>query len=131
LNFWIHFQLSRLRDDTEKERKIPQGFWFNFVSFPNYFFEILIWVAFNVMTHTVAGKFLAIFLHSRQRFWIWIDQKTPKFVICLLNASNIDYYINRRCFQRRWRSYYDSMGHRKAPPLQKDVRRQRRQKAIP
>jgi len=55
LNFWIHFQLSRLRDDNAKERKIPQGFWFNFVSFPNYFFEILIWVAFNVMTHTVAG----------------------------------------------------------------------------
>ena len=37
------------------EYKIPKGFLFKYVSFPNYFGEILEWVAFALMTWSIAG----------------------------------------------------------------------------
>ena len=37
------------------EYKIPKGFMFNYISFPNYFGEILEWVAFALMTWSIAG----------------------------------------------------------------------------
>jgi very-long-chain enoyl-CoA reductase len=59
LNGWCHLQL-RLQRRNAKEKIIPRGFWFSFVSFPNYFFEVLSWVAFNVMTQTVAGVLFTV-----------------------------------------------------------------------
>ena len=35
--------------------KIPEGFMFRYVSFPNYFGEILEWMAFAIMTWSLAG----------------------------------------------------------------------------
>jgi very-long-chain enoyl-CoA reductase len=57
LNGWCHLQL-RLQRGNSKQKIIPRGFWFSFVSFPNYFFEVLSWISFNVMTQTVAGEFI-------------------------------------------------------------------------
>ena len=40
---------------TSGEYKIPNGFMYKYVSFPNYFGEILEWVAFALMTWSLAG----------------------------------------------------------------------------
>jgi very-long-chain enoyl-CoA reductase len=50
-NFYSHVILRRLRSDGSREHKIPYGFAFKFVSFPNYFFECLSWLVFAIMTN--------------------------------------------------------------------------------
>jgi 3-oxo-5-alpha-steroid 4-dehydrogenase 1 len=40
---------------TSGEYKIPNGFMYKYISFPNYFGEILEWVAFALMTWSLAG----------------------------------------------------------------------------
>lgn len=50
-NFICHLILSTLRSaEGSLERPIPRGFLFEFVSCPNYTFEILAWVGFSIMT---------------------------------------------------------------------------------
>eukprot|EP00741_Cyanophora_paradoxa_P008974 tig00001420_g8687.t1 len=55
LNFVVHVQLRNLRPPGSKERKIPRGILFCLISCPNYTFEILAWLAFNIMTQTLGG----------------------------------------------------------------------------
>ncbi|PXF46168.1 Very-long-chain enoyl-CoA reductase [Gracilariopsis chorda] len=54
-NFTAHLTLRNLRPAGTRVRKIPRGGLFEFVSCPNYTFEIMAWLGFNVMTRTVAG----------------------------------------------------------------------------
>lgn len=55
-NFSIHMALRNLRPPGTTERKIPKPTWnpftllFNFVSCPNYTYEIAAWVSFSIMT---------------------------------------------------------------------------------
>jgi len=63
-NFSIHVALRNLRPAGSKVRKIPYSTWnpftlmFNFVSCPNYSYEVGSWVAFTVMTQCLpAGLF--------------------------------------------------------------------------
>lgn len=69
-NFSIHLLLRNLRPEGSKVRKIPYPNWnpltslFNFVSCPNYTYEIGAWISFTVMTQclpvgifTVAGAY--------------------------------------------------------------------------
>jgi hypothetical protein len=56
-NFAMHLKTSQLRSSDSKTRAIPRGFGFDLVSFPNYLFEMLGWVAFSVMTGEWAGTF--------------------------------------------------------------------------
>lgn len=55
-NFLTHLNLRSLRPDGSRKRAVPYGYGFNWVSFPNYFFEILGWVAFTVMTGSWASE---------------------------------------------------------------------------
>ena len=48
--------LSNLRPaDGSKQRPIPKGFLFNFVSCPNYYAEVMSWVGFSLMTGVIIG----------------------------------------------------------------------------
>lgn len=61
-NLICHIMLRNLRPaEGSKERPIPSGFLFDYVSCPNYFFEVLAWVGFSVMTHvTLSYVFTAV-----------------------------------------------------------------------
>jgi len=58
-NFSIHMALRNLRPPGTKERRIPFPTWnpftklFDFVSCPNYTYEVLAWIAFTTMTNTL------------------------------------------------------------------------------
>ena len=58
-NFLTHLNLRSLRPEGSRKRAIPYGYGFNWVSLPNYFFELLGWVAFSVMTGSWACKKLS------------------------------------------------------------------------
>lgn len=51
-----HLMLKRLRKPGVSEMQIPRGFLFEYVTKPNYFFEILTWFGFNILTgFTIPG----------------------------------------------------------------------------
>ncbi|TFY64897.1 hypothetical protein EVJ58_g2319 [Rhodofomes roseus] len=54
-NLSAHLTLRSLRPEGSKKRAIPYGYGFSLVSFPNYFFEILSWVAIAIMTGSYAA----------------------------------------------------------------------------
>lgn len=56
-NLHTHLTLRSLRPEGTRKRAIPYGYGFSFLSCPNYFFEALAWIAFSVMTGSLAGTF--------------------------------------------------------------------------
>jgi len=57
-NFAIHLKLASMRPaELSKKRDIPKGFGFDLVACPNYFFEVMSWVGFSIMTN-VAFSYL-------------------------------------------------------------------------
>ncbi|HET7544212.1 MAG TPA: hypothetical protein VFK05_30285 [Polyangiaceae bacterium] len=54
-NAQAHRVLRDLRAPGGRERQIPRGFAFQRLSCPHYFFEIMSWVGFNLVTRTWAG----------------------------------------------------------------------------
>jgi very-long-chain enoyl-CoA reductase len=51
-NLYTHLKLSSMRPaELSKKREIPKGFMFDLVACPNYFFEVMSWVGFSVMTN--------------------------------------------------------------------------------
>jgi len=72
-NLTTHIILSNLRPAGSTERKIPKGYGFNWVSCPNYFFEILGWAA---VTALVPNIFSGIFLVAGAvQMWFWAVKK--------------------------------------------------------
>ena len=60
-NSRAHVMLRDLRSPNGSEKPLPRGFLFERVSCPHYFFEILSWVGFNLVTGTLAGvAFMAV-----------------------------------------------------------------------
>jgi very-long-chain enoyl-CoA reductase len=64
-NFICHLKLRQLRGAGSKDRRIPHGFLFEYVSCPHYFFEILSWIGFTMVAQTwgslaflVVGSFI-------------------------------------------------------------------------
>lgn len=56
-NFACHVILRWLRPASDpKKRQIPEGFAFNKISCPNYFFESLSWLAFTALTMDPFGE---------------------------------------------------------------------------
>lgn len=55
-NLITHVTLRNLRPAGSRKRAIPYGYGFSFVSFPNYFFESLAWLAIAFMTGSWTGK---------------------------------------------------------------------------
>lgn len=54
-NFWTHLTLASLRTGNDKGRKIPRGYGFDLVSFPNYFFESLGWLAVTLTSQNLSN----------------------------------------------------------------------------
>lgn len=76
-NLYCHVILRRLRSDGSREHKIPQGFAFNLVSFPNYFFEVLSWTVFAVMTNNWSSYFFLVV--GSGTMMVWAKQKHAKY----------------------------------------------------
>ncbi|SBT77240.1 3-oxo-5-alpha-steroid 4-dehydrogenase, putative [Plasmodium ovale] len=56
LNLKCHLILRNLRPRGTKNRGIPHGYGFNYISCANYFYESLIWIIFSLITNTLTGK---------------------------------------------------------------------------
>jgi len=55
-NLYCHVKLSLMRPaEGSKKREIPKGFMFDLVACPNYFFELMSWVGFSMMTFVPAS----------------------------------------------------------------------------
>jgi very-long-chain enoyl-CoA reductase len=54
-NGWAHLKLRALRRPNTKERGIPKGGLFNWVSCANYSYEIVTWTGFCIATRTLAA----------------------------------------------------------------------------
>ncbi|KAG0679476.1 3-oxo-5a-steroid 4- dehydrogenase [Pichia californica] len=76
-NLYCHILLRRLRSDGSREHKIPYGFAFKFVSFPNYFFEFLSWTVFALMTNNWSSYFFLIV--GTGTMMMWAKQKHAKY----------------------------------------------------
>lgn len=76
-NLSAHWILRTLRPPGTKVRRIPHGGLFEFVSCPNYTYEILSWLGFNLMTRTVAG-ILFMFAGAAQMV-IWAKGKHLRY----------------------------------------------------
>jgi very-long-chain enoyl-CoA reductase len=64
-NLITHIKLRTLRPAGSRKRAIPQGYGFNLVSVPNYFFEFLGWLVTAALTGSYAGTccfMFAVFL---------------------------------------------------------------------
>jgi len=68
-----HFQLRNLRPAGSKARNIPRGFAFEFVSCPNYTFEILAWMSFSFFTWSLPA--LAFTVVGAVQMWFWALKK--------------------------------------------------------
>lgn len=74
-NFYCHYILMKLRSDGSRDHKIPYGFAFKFVSFPNYFFEIASWFFFALINNNwssylfllVGGFTMAVWAKNKHR----------------------------------------------------------------
>jgi len=78
VNLICHLQLSNLRPDGSTTRAIPKGLFFDFVSCPNYTFEILAWIGFSLMTQTLTS-YLFTLIGAGQMF-IWAGQKHVRYL---------------------------------------------------
>lgn len=76
-NFYCHIILRRLRSDGSREHRIPYGFAFKFVSFPNYFFEFLSWTVFAIMTNNWSSYFFLVV--GTGTMMMWAKQKHAKY----------------------------------------------------
>eukprot|EP01112_Ceratiomyxa_fruticulosa_P010269 TRINITY_DN2707_c0_g1_i1.p1 TRINITY_DN2707_c0_g1~~TRINITY_DN2707_c0_g1_i1.p1 ORF type:complete len:298 (-),score=57.77 TRINITY_DN2707_c0_g1_i1:275-1168(-) len=76
-NLICHVQLRNLRPEGTTTRAIPRGFMFEFVSCPNYFFEVTSWIGFTIMTHTfTAGVFTLL---GFVQMYVWAVQKHRRY----------------------------------------------------
>uniref|UniRef100_A0A060TGG3 very-long-chain enoyl-CoA reductase n=1 Tax=Blastobotrys adeninivorans TaxID=409370 RepID=A0A060TGG3_BLAAD len=76
-NFKTHLTLSKLREGGSRERKIPYGYGFNLVSFPNYFFEYLSFLSIALLTQNWA-PFLFLVVGTAQMY-IWAVKKHRRY----------------------------------------------------
>ena len=54
MNLYTHLVLRSLRKPGTKERQIPHGLGFNWVTCPNYMFEIIAWIGISMVTRSWA-----------------------------------------------------------------------------
>lgn len=69
LNLKAHMDLRNLRPAGTRIRRIPRGILFNFVSCPNYLFEILSWVGFTLASQSVASAVFTVVGAAQMTVW--------------------------------------------------------------
>jgi len=75
-NAIVHLQLSRARPKGSVAKVMPHGIIWSItrVSFPNYFFEVIIWITWNIAFFSIPGV-LFLFVGTIQ-MGIWANKKT-------------------------------------------------------
>ncbi|BFZ59244.1 Very-long-chain enoyl-CoA reductase [Saitoella coloradoensis] len=76
-NYKCHAIVRDLRPAGSRERKIPRGYGFNLVSFPNYFFETMGWTIVAWMTRSFAA-YLFLIVSSGQML-VWAIKKHQRY----------------------------------------------------
>lgn len=77
MNLVCHIQLSNLRPPGSKERKIPKGLFFELVSVPNYFFEIVAWIGFTILTQAFTSALFMLI--GAVQMWFWAVTKHRRY----------------------------------------------------
>ncbi|KNC99603.1 trans-2-enoyl-CoA reductase (NADPH) TSC13 [Spizellomyces punctatus DAOM BR117] len=68
-NFLTHVTLRNLRPPGTRVRKIPHGYGFNWVSCPNYFFEVMGWLAVALLTGSASAYFFLVAGFGQMYLW--------------------------------------------------------------
>jgi len=68
-NLHTHLNMRSLRPAGSTKRFIPYGYGYNFVSFPNYFFEMMAWVTLSLMTRSLAAWFFTVIATGQMVIW--------------------------------------------------------------
>ncbi|KAI8914893.1 3-oxo-5-alpha-steroid 4-dehydrogenase-domain-containing protein [Powellomyces hirtus] len=76
-NFLTHVTLRNLRPPGSRVRQIPFGYGFNWVSCPNYFFEILGWLAVSLLTGSLNAYFF--FIVGAAQMYAWAVKKHIRY----------------------------------------------------
>ncbi|ODV86889.1 hypothetical protein CANARDRAFT_6459 [[Candida] arabinofermentans NRRL YB-2248] len=76
-NYYCHLILMNLRPLGSREHKIPYGYFFEYVSFPNYFFESLGWLVFAIMNNNWASYLF--FAVGTATMMMWAAQKHRRY----------------------------------------------------
>lgn len=76
-NLQAHVKIAFIRPPGSTEKVMPTGGMFNLVSFPNYFFEVMHWVGFCMITQTFAA-YLFLFMGG-STMMIWAAQKHRRY----------------------------------------------------
>lgn len=77
-NYKTHSILSAIRDKDPKNYQIPYGFGFNWVSCPNYLFEISVWIVFTIFSGNWA---YAVFtLVGALQMYVWAIAKHKRYL---------------------------------------------------
>ncbi|KAJ3210573.1 3-oxo-5a-steroid 4- dehydrogenase [Entophlyctis luteolus] len=77
-NFVTHKILSDLRPAGSRARKIPFGYGFNFVSCPNYTYEILGWIAVTLISGSVFSLLFTIV--GAGQMYVWAVKKHQRYL---------------------------------------------------
>ena len=78
-NFYIHLKLASMRPaELSKKRDIPKGFGFDLVACPNYFFEVMSWVGFSVMTNVTFSYLFTLLGFYQMSVWAQGKHKNYK-----------------------------------------------------
>jgi len=77
VNLVSHLQLSWLRPAGTNQRAIPRGLFFEYVSCPNYTFEILAWIGFSIMTQTLTSYLFTLI--GAFQMVVWAKQKHLRY----------------------------------------------------
>lgn len=77
-NFSTHLTLSNLRRAGTTTRGIPRGYGFNWVTCPNYFFEVLCWLAVWALSgfNWAVGLFTLV---SAGQMYLWALKKEKRY----------------------------------------------------
>ncbi|KAJ1735518.1 3-oxo-5a-steroid 4- dehydrogenase [Coemansia biformis] len=76
-NLSTHITLRNLRPPGSRVRRIPRGYGFGLVSFPNYTFEIIAWAAVAGMTRSVAA--LLFLVVASAQMYLWATKKHAQY----------------------------------------------------
>lgn len=76
-NLSTHLTLRDLRRPGSTERGIPRGFGFDLVTCPNYFFELLAWIAIGFMTANLST--LLFILVAGAQMTLWARKKETRY----------------------------------------------------
>ncbi len=78
-NFAIHLKLASMRPaELSKKRDIPKGFGFDLVACPNYFFEVMSWIGFSIMTNVAFSYLFTLFGFYQMSIWAQGKHKNYK-----------------------------------------------------